>query len=225
MQCKACGGEIDNTTTTCPSCGAAIFQAPDEQAGTESSFNAQQEQIDISLSNQQGQLERKEEQGLAMGPKAKGQGLTKVFLIAAIIFALGIGGFLYYKRVESLQLDAIKKEELCTASVKGTVSDYEIIEPTRRDKKRGFGNSKYYPIFTYTINGTIYRYKSETSSGYMRFKRGEKVTVYYDPKNINMFYVAEDKADRSSWTSIIIRDAMIALIGLYVIWRYFLKRK
>jgi hypothetical protein len=146
-------------------------------------------------------------------------------MVVGIICALGLGGYFFYRWADSKRLDEIKKEELCTASVTGSVVDYEVIKPSKKDRDKGYTDYEYYPVFSYTINGTKYRHKSATSSSDMRFKVGAKVTVRYDPKNINTFYIAEDKADRSSWISVIIRNTIFILIGLYALWYFFLKKE
>ena len=92
----------------------------------------------------------------------------KIFFSIGVLMLL-IAGYLYYKSIE------FKKNSLKTTA--------EVIELVSHQSNNN--SIMYSPKLSYVVNGEKYFYTSNTSSSPSSYDIGEKVTVFYDPKNPN----------------------------------------
>ena len=123
------------------------------------------------------------------------------------IIMLLIAGYLYFKKIE------FKKNALITS---GQV--VELVEQQSSKNKK----IRYVPKVSYFISGKKYFYLSTFSSSNKIYQVGEKVIVYYDPKNINNVTLDE----KSSYTGILLLAGLgFVYTSLGLMPLYFEKRK
>lgn len=85
--------------------------------------------------------------------------LGMVFGLLGFGFLLLDGGFFLYRTFFSPN----------TGTAEGTVTGFAS------------RNGPQAPVVEYTVNGTKYQHTSSVSSSFSLFKRGDRVTIYYDP--------------------------------------------
>lgn len=90
-----------------------------------------------------------------------------------------------------------------------------INKSIQRDK--GGDTMMYSPVFSYDVNGTNYTHESSTSSGYCKYKAGDRVTVFYNPKNPNKYYVEGDKYNIFMDVAVLVMGVLIIAIGVLFI--------
>lgn len=56
-------------------------------------------------------------------------------------------------------------------------------------RKRTGRNKTYFPVFEFRANGVSYRVTSHGGSGFQLVTEGDKVELYYNPENPQLFYV------------------------------------
>jgi len=106
-----------------------------------------------------------------------GEAMSTLFILLLFVTVpggIGLHRMLKYKRFRSV----------CTEETTGKVID--IYESPDSE------GSTYYPIFEYVANGQTVIHKSSYGSNWKRFKIGTKVTVFFNPANIDEYYVKED---------------------------------
>ena len=106
-------------------------------------------------------------------------------LLGIFMFSLGVYTFYYFY---------IGKKKKCTAETTGTVVD-----------QVGDGNSKLYPVVEYEVNGKVYRKRNSATittqsarsinwnNGY---RRGQKLTVHYDPDKPTRWMINDSKEQK-----------------------------
>jgi hypothetical protein len=111
-------------------------------------------------------------------------------LIAALILGISvtfIGGRLWIRQV------LIQKG--CNKYAEGKITGKKLQENKEPQKKGEVPMDFYFPVYTYSVNGVDYSreaplHKSEASANWMM---GQKVMVYYDIKNPERSFIAQEK--------------------------------
>lgn len=86
-----------------------------------------------------------------------------------------------------------KKKKICTACTVGTVTD---LVKVRQSVSTGHGRraaTYWHPVFQYEVNFRQLTKQSHFGSAVPFFEIGQRVTVYYNPANVDEYYVAEEK--------------------------------
>lgn len=108
----------------------------------------------------------------------------------------------------------------CTAQTSGVVSDIERTEKIEKDDNgKEETTYVYYPVYTYTVDGSEISKRASTGSGLKRFKIGQAVTVFYNPANPDQYYVKEDKL--SARGGFLIMGIGVLLFVLGIVLPYF----
>ena len=105
-----------------------------------------------------------------------------LILIISLIF-LGISIY--------IKISDANKKKACTQKADGAVTDVIKNEITGN-----IGEASMYswiPVFTYKVNGQEISKRSIYGAERQMFYIGQKVTVYYNPDDINDYYVLEEK--------------------------------
>ncbi len=92
-----------------------------------------------------------------------------------------------YKKME-------EKKQRCTLHVNGTVKD--IIREVAREEitNSGFVQSKFFPVFEYTVDGVHYEKASRFgSANHGNLYIGKPVNVFVNPNDHDEYYVEENK--------------------------------
>lgn len=111
-----------------------------------------------------------------------------------ILFILFGGVFFVFGIIIAIRLRYLKK--VCTVETEATV--IKIVRTKKRrlshykyiGDKKVFRTKGYTPIFQYYVNEEIIIKKSLYST-YSKFKVGDKIRLFYNPDNIETYYVAE----------------------------------
>jgi len=116
--------------------------------------------------------------------------------------------------------------EVCTGETVGTITDYHLTNYYEEDN---YGDkierTRYYPIFEYEINGETYSKQYEMGEDSKRFKIGEKITVMYDPANLDEYYVLEDMNTEGYRAGIYVGIVMIVLGVLFLVMNFVRNKK
>lgn len=110
--------------------------------------------------------------------------VSSVFSFVGAVFLLV--GILMHRSIA-------RKKRVCSACTIGTVTD---LVKVRRTIKTGNGRRAatfWHPVFQYEVNFRQLTKQSPIGGARPFFKIGQKVTVYYNPANVEEYYVAEDK--------------------------------
>ena len=127
-------------------------------------------------------------------------------LVVGLIF-VGVGVFLIV-RGNTL-------EKNCTASTEATVYDYRESFDTDSD---GASSTYYYAKIKYSVDGKTYDKENGTGLTYKKYNEGSKVTVMYNPKKPDEFYIKGESLSNG-----IIAYIMIGLGALVVVGGLFAK--
>ena len=101
-----------------------------------------------------------------------------VYFFAVLVMAVAAVGL----------LGGRKQKKRCLGKVAGTVSRL-------REEVQISGNKKtkvYYPEFTYQVYDKTYKQKAPFSSMKKEYEVGQEITIHYDPKDPNVYYVGEE---------------------------------
>lgn len=110
-----------------------------------------------------------------------------------------------------------KKALLCTAQTNGTVIDFHCSISTKTDDDgRRRKTTTYYPIFTYMAEGKQITKTSSIGTGSERFQRGQMVTIFYNPNDVEQYYVPEDKAAARGGFYFMAFGVLVFMIGLII---------
>jgi hypothetical protein len=109
----------------------------------------------------------------------------------------------------------MKLARLCTAQTTGTVTGFSVEKSTSKDDDGHTHASVYYhPIFEYNAGGRTVTKTSSTGSGKPKFKKGQAVTVRYNPNDVERFVVAEDKSSANFGFYFMMFGALVAAAGV-----------
>ena len=89
------------------------------------------------------------------------------------------------------------KKTVCTETADGIVIDNKLLDDT------------FAPIVEYSVNNVRYEKQGPTASSPPEFEVGQKVTVYYRPKDPNTFYIFEEKGGNAL-------ALIVIFLGLFV---------
>lgn len=82
----------------------------------------------------------------------------------------------------------LAEEKLCISRVNGVITDFRIVEDVSVvDDYNTVSVYVYYPVVTYSVDGTEYQGVSKVSRGNMGLM--DNVVVYYNPANPSSFYI------------------------------------
>ena len=135
-----------------------------------------------------------------------------LFITGFVIMALGFW----------MRSRYIKLAESCTAQTTGTVTDFSVEKSTSvEEDEDGYKSTHtsvaYYPIFEYSAGGRSVTKKGSTGSVKPKFKKGQSVTVRYNPNNVEQFVVAEDKGAANFGVYFMIFGALVIVIGVVIV--------
>ncbi|MCL2762779.1 MAG: DUF3592 domain-containing protein [Treponema sp.] len=107
-----------------------------------------------------------------------------------------------------------KKRRACTEYVEGSVTGHES---SKKSYMEGINNRyhRLHPVLSYTINDTCYR---RVYFNFIKLKEGDKVTVYFNPADMEQYYLKEDKMFTGSAGWI-----FCFVVGIGLILSYFIK--
>ena len=107
-------------------------------------------------------------------------------------------------------LKARKLAQTCTAEAAGTVTGYE--------KRRGAGRTgrhHYYPVISYSVNGTEYTIRSTLGSQKPKYPEGTELLVLYNPAEPEKSYMANEKTSNRIAGPFIFLFGIAFLIGSF----------
>lgn len=92
-----------------------------------------------------------------------------------------------------LILIQVIKHKHCSAKITG-----KVIDVIRHDDKYSNTATLYslFPVFEYIINDQVYTKESKYGATKCNLIKDQKVTIHYNPKNPNEFYVSEFKVPK-----------------------------
>ena len=113
----------------------------------------------------------------------------------------------------------IRLRRVCTTQTAGIVSDLKIkvSETTDTDDRghtRTTKNVTYAPVFQYYADGRQITKESSVSSG-ARFEVGSRITLFYNPNNVEEYYVLEEKAARYVGFIFLLVGVLFIFVGLF----------
>lgn len=115
-------------------------------------------------------------------------GLTITGTLAVILFLIG---YVFLRTSRKKKRVFYEKTLRCTEQVKAEVEKIEEV----LEKNTGNYHAKYYPVYTYRINNSNYTTSQKSKIGIKpgKLKQGQRVILFYNPRNPADFYVpAED---------------------------------
>ncbi len=101
-----------------------------------------------------------------------------ILLVFVLIFGLGFG-IVGLFMVRSAYL----KEKRCSAETTGTIVDY--------GRHYSKGHDLYSPIVEYRVGDQVFSSETNVRFNYRPFKKGEGVSIFYNPQNPGEFYIEE----------------------------------
>lgn len=105
------------------------------------------------------------------------------------------------------------QKQVCTEEINATIVKIEYESNYDNDTKER--DEKYYPVIEYTVNGrTVTKKCKELSKKINTFKKGEKIPILYNPKNIDECILKEKKYIFSTGTVLIIIGAIALIWGV-----------
>ncbi len=116
---------------------------------------------------------------------------TIVHFVGIVLFLLGVT---FGVMAIVLGMSANRKKRVCTRRTTGRVSD--VRETAIRASVGQPSMYAWVPEFTYEANGHTFTKRSAYGDHKGRFSVGQKVTVYYDPADPDVYYVAEEKVSK-----------------------------
>lgn len=131
-----------------------------------------------------------------------------IFAIGAVIFFIG---WLFHRH-------HTKVRKACTVQTTGEVIDIvkKVSTDTDSDGHRSTSTT-YTPVFRYMVDGQSIERQSTTGTGWQRFKKGQTVTLFYDPAEHTRYYVKEDKAPGMAGFAFMGFGVLLFIIGFVVI--------
>lgn len=136
-------------------------------------------------------------------------GMAATMAMGILVFILG---FFMRKKYKN-------RVQMCTAQTDGVVSNIVRKITTDTDENGKIKKSYvYYPDFTYTVDGTRI---TMTASGrsHTGFKKGQAVTIFYNPNNVEEYYVPQDKS--TAWSGFIIMAVGVVFFVVSLIIPFF----
>ena len=138
-----------------------------------------------------------------------------ILMVVSIVFiAVGI----------CIQIRRAWLSKSCTAQTEGTVVDIEeriSISSSSDGDSRGFGRSShtvetvyYHPVFQYEADGQTITNTSSFGRTPAKFVIGQQVTVFYDPDNVEKYFVAEDKGAAKFGLIFAVAGGVFAAVGV-----------
>ena len=112
--------------------------------------------------------------------KKSSQGIVGMFFMLGLGIISSSAGFFSIRRNKKLKV-------ICTTVTTGEVTGHY---KHRSGGKRP--STSYYPEFSFTANGELYKKRSAVGTPRPRFDKGQKITVKFDPKNPDDYYIEED---------------------------------
>lgn len=143
------------------------------------------------------------------GTLSPAAGVAVTLAFAVVLFVVGFFIRRKYKKLT----------QICSAQTSGIVSDFERTVSIDTDTDHGQTRRKryvYYPVYVYTADGKDITKTSSTGSGSMRFKKGQTVTVCYNPDDVSQYYVAEDKTNARGGIYFMAFGVLLAAIALMI---------
>lgn len=126
-----------------------------------------------------------------------------VFLSAVILIIIGICIFVY----QNLKI------QRCTQEVSGSV--LEVKEEYTTDENRNHEYA-YTPIIGYMVNGKLIE-KRGSSSSYQKYRRGEKITIMYNPNKVEEFVIKGDIMYRFMGVYLMVAGAIVVAYKIWLI--------
>lgn len=126
-----------------------------------------------------------------------------VFLFAGILIIIGICIFVY----QNLKINR------CTQEVSGSVLEVKEEHTTDDDGNRKY---TYTPIIGYTVNGKLIEKRGHSSS-YQKYRRGEKLTIMYNPDKVEEFVIKGDIMRRFMGVYLMVAGAIIVAYKIWLI--------
>lgn len=133
-------------------------------------------------------------------------GMALSMAAAVVTFALGFFMRRNYKRLM----------QVCSAQTRGIVRDFKCVVSTETEDGKKRKEHTYYPIFVYTVNGQEITTTSSVGSSRKCLKKGQAITVCYNPDNIDQYYVPEDKSTARSGILFMAVGALFFVVGLLI---------
>ena len=99
----------------------------------------------------------------------------------------------------------------CTSQTTGTV-----IKVHRKKSGGSKSSVSYYPEFSYAVKGISYSERSAVGTPKPRFAEGQQITVFYDHRNPEDFYVLEDGLSSAVFYIFFVVGALMLISAMYM---------
>ena len=109
--------------------------------------------------------------------------------IALLVSAFGILSLLFFSISRICNKNLVEKKRVCTEETTATVINVR----TKRILSSDVNSNTYYFTYRYVVDGEIVEQESGTGSSVRCFENGDKVKLYYNPKQIRQIYIPADK--------------------------------
>jgi hypothetical protein len=110
----------------------------------------------------------------------------------------------------------LTKKDLRTSTTSGTIVSEDIDQQCIETINNNSIIYSCYPMFSYTINGTLYS-KRIKIDGNKKYFKGNTLTLYYDPNNIDNIDTVSDDLKMVGW--MLIGFGIFIMIGS-ILWAY-----
>lgn len=109
----------------------------------------------------------------------------------SIIFIFWVISIIFLVIAKNSANSLREKKEKCVSETTATVID---IKKERMGTTDDYSYT-WYPVYEYTVDGQQITKKSNIGNGETRFEKGQQVTLYYNPDNLEEIYVPEENAE------------------------------
>lgn len=136
-----------------------------------------------------------------------GKVVTLLVTVGLLLIGLIFGGAFI-----GMGITEKRKKQICTRRTTGTVTD---IQEERMNGSIGEAPLvSWHPVFTYEADGHEITKRSSYGNSKQMFYVGQKVNVFYNPKNPNEYLVPEEKTSNVRWIFLLVSLGLILAGGM-----------
>ena len=158
---------------------------------------------------------------------------SALWLVILFVTVAAIGGWLVKFGIDRKN-DNAHLREICTEQTTGTVTgfyetgEYRVDYNREENKDEVHDTRKAFPIYEYQAGGRTYTVQSERydSEGKHRYKKDEKIAVFYAPGDPETHYLPGETGDADLTVRLCIGfGGFLLLLGVFAIFKLFIFRK
>ena len=130
--------------------------------------------------------------------------MRKILVILLGVIFIGVGIFVL------IQSNDLAKK--CTEENIATIVNYHIETSTDSDNNITY---TYYPIINYNVGTKSVTKQSKTGYGNEKYNINEKITILYNPNNVEEFIIKGDKTGNILGIAVIVAGAIALVLGIF----------